>query len=364
MTQATPVQGADGLSKDAVLQALSTVDDPELHRDLVSLGMIQNLEINAGTVSFKVVLTTPACPVRGEIQEQAADAVRRIPGVRDVQVEMGAEVRSAFRQGGPKPVAGVRNVIAVASNKGGVGKSTVSVNLAVALAQAGARVGLLDADITGPNIPTMMGLESGFMAQANQGLRTIERHGVRIASLGFLLPKGMPVVWRGPMIGSGVKQLLHDVPWGEGGELDYLIVDLPPGTSDASMSMAQDANIAGAVIVSTPQDVALEDALKAVGMFEKLNVPVFGIVENMSYFMCPHCGERTEIFGHGGAREAAEELGLDFLGEVPLHASIRSGGDSGTPVTVADPDALQSKAFRAIAERVAAKLSVLQWSQA
>jgi ATP-binding protein involved in chromosome partitioning len=275
---------------------------------------------------------------------------------------MGAEVRgAAVRQGGPKPVSGVRNVVAVASNKGGVGKSTVAVNLAIALAQAGARVGLLDADITGPNIPTMMGYEAGFMAKANEGLHTVDRYGVKLASLGFLLPKGMPVVWRGPMIGTGVRQLLHDVPWGD---LDYLIVDLPPGTSDASMSMAQDAAIAGAVVVSTPQDVALEDALKAVGMFEKLNVPVFGIIENMSYFVCPHCGERTEIFGHGGAQEAADELGLDFLGEIPLHTAIRAGGDKGEPVIVADPDAPQSQAFRRIAERVAAKLSVLQWSEA
>jgi len=187
---------------------------------------------------------------------------------------------------------------------------------------------------------------------------------VKVASLGFLLPKGMPVVWRGPMIGTAVRQLLHDIPWGEGGDLDYLIIDLPPGTSDASMSMAQDAAISGAVIVSTPQDVALEDALKAVGMFEKLHVPVFGIIENMSYFICPCCGERTEIFGHGGANEAADELGLDFLGEVPLHSQIRAGGDSGTPITVSDSDSPQAEAFRRIAERVAAKLSVLQWSQA
>lgn len=365
MTQPSSVQEAGGVSKEAILAALSTVQDPELHRDLVSLGMIENLAIDQGAVSFKVVLTTPACPVRGAIEEQVEQAVRAVPGVSNVTVEMGAQVRSTpIKQGGPKAVQGVRNVIAVASNKGGVGKSTVAVNLAVALAQAGARVGLADADITGPNIPTMMGFEAGFMSQGNQGLKAVERFGVRVASLGFLLPKGMPVVWRGPMIGTAVRQLLHDIPWGEGGDLDYLIVDLPPGTSDASMTMAQDAAIAGAIIVSTPQDVALEDALKAVSMFEKLQVPVFGIVENMSYFICPCCGARTEIFGHGGAREAAEEIGLDFLGEVPLHASIRSGGDEGTPIMVAEPDSPQSQAFRRIAERVAAKLSVLQWSEA
>jgi ATP-binding protein involved in chromosome partitioning len=357
MTQTSP-----RISKDSVLSALASVQDPDLHRDIVSLGFVQELEIEGGDVSFRIVLTTPACPVKDDLRREAEQAVKSLPGVANVRVTMDAAVRgAAVRQGGPRPVEGVRNVIAVASNKGGVGKSTVAVNLAVALAQAGARVGLADADITGPNIPTMMGLQAGFLAERNQGLHTVERHGVQLASLGFLLPKGMPVVWRGPMIGSAVRQLLHDVPWGD---LDYLIIDLPPGTSDASMSMAQDAAIAGAIIVSTPQDVALEDALKAVAMFEKLNVPVFGIVENMSYFVCPHCGERTEIFGHGGAHEAAEEIGLDFLGEVPLHTSIRRGGDSGVPVMVAEPDAPQSRAFRHIAERVAAKLSVLGWSEA
>jgi ATP-binding protein involved in chromosome partitioning len=262
------------------------------------------------------------------------------------------------RADGPKVVPGVRNIIAIASNKGGVGKSTVAVNLAIALAQGGASVGLLDADITGPNIPTMLGFEAGFMAKQNQGLKAETRYGVKVASLGFLLPRGTPVVWRGPMIGSGVRQLLHDLPWGE---LDYLIIDLPPGTSDASMTLCQEAPIAGAVIVSTPQAVALEDAIKAVGMFEKLNVPVFGIVENMSYFLCPHCGERTDIFGHGGAEAAAEEAGLDFLGELPLHSAIRSGGDSGVPVTVSDPDSTQARAFTELAKRVTAKLSILQY---
>ena len=232
---------------------------------------------------------------------------------------------------GPKEVPGVRNILAVASNKGGVGKSTVAVNLAIALAQSGSSVGLLDADITGPNIPTMLGFPAGFMANEKQGLRAETRYGIKVASLGFLLPRGTPVVWRGPMIGSGVRQLLHDLPWGE---LDYLIIDLPPGTSDASMSMCQEAPVTGAIIVSTPQEVALEDAIKAVGMFEKLNVPVFGIVENMSYFICPHCSERTEIFGHGGAETAADEAGLDFLGELPLHSGIRAGGDAGVPITI------------------------------
>ena len=349
------VQSA-GPTREAVVAALSKVNDPELHRDVISLGMIKDLEISGGDVSLQLVLTTPACPVRRDFQEMVENAVKAIPGVSSVRVALGAEVRGQAPRQDRKPVAGVRNIIAVASNKGGVGKSTVAVNLAVALGKAGARVGLVDADITGPNIPTMLGFRAGFMAES-QGLRVAQKYGISIASLGFLLPKGMPVVWRGPMIGTAVRQLLHDLQWGE---LDYLVVDLPPGTSDASMSLCQDAPIAGAVIVSTPQEVALEDATKAVGMFEKLNVPVFGIVENMSYFLCPCCGERTEIFGHGGAQNAADEIGIDFLGEVPLEPKVRAGGDEGRPVVDADPEAPASRAFTAIAERVAAKLSVLQ----
>lgn len=343
-------------AREAVLQALSTVNDPELHRDVISLNMIRDLEISGGDVSLQLVLTTPACPVRRDFQEMVENAVKAVPGVSSVRVTLGAEVQGGVPSQRGKPVEGVRNIIAVASNKGGVGKSTVAVNLAVALGRASARVGLVDADITGHNIPTMLGITAGFQAET-QGLKVVDKFGIRIASLGFLLPKGTPVVWRGPMIGTAVRQLLHDLQWGE---LDYLIVDLPPGTSDASMSLAQDAPIAGAVIVSTPQEVAIEDATKAVGMFEKLNVPVFGIVENMSYFVCPCCGERAEIFGHGGAQAAADEIGLDFLGEVPLEPKVRAGGDEGTPIVANDPEAPASRALIAIAERVAAKLSVLQ----
>jgi ATP-binding protein involved in chromosome partitioning len=343
-------------SREAILTALSRVDDPELHRDVVSLNMIQDLEIAGGDVSLRLVLTTPACPVRADFQEMVENAVKSVPGVQSVRVALGADVKASAPSQGKRAVEGVRNIIAVASNKGGVGKSTVAVNLAIALARSGARVGLLDADITGPNIPTMMGFESGFMSQ-QPGLRVADAYGVRVASLGFLLPKGVPVVWRGPMIGTGVRQLLHDLQWGE---LDYLVVDLPPGTSDASMSLAQDTPVAGAVVVSTPQEVALEDATKAVAMFEKLNVPVFGIIENMSYFVCPNCDARHEIFGHGGARDAADDLGIDFLGEVPLDSVVRAGGDQGRPVTAVAPESPAARAFIAIAERVAAKLSVLQ----
>ena len=257
---------------------------------------------------------------------------------------------------GPQPIDGVRHVIAIASNKGGVGKSTVATNLAVALAKDGAAVGLIDADITGPNLPTMFGLPAGFQANSEQGLHPIQRYGVKLISIGFLLPPGSPVVWRGPMIGSGVKQLMRDVPWGE---LDYLLLDMPPGTSDAAMSAAQDVPIAGAIIVSTPQPVALEDAAKAIAMFEKLTVPVLGIVENMSYFITPDTGQRVEIFGHGGAEAAAEDHAVDFLGAIPLATEIRAGGDEGRPLVEFLPEGDVAAAFREIAGRVAAKADLL-----
>ncbi|HJM74614.1 MAG TPA: Mrp/NBP35 family ATP-binding protein [Dehalococcoidia bacterium] len=335
---------------ESVMQALSGVTDPELRRDIVSLGMVRDLQVGGGRVAFTLVLTTPACPLKDQIDADVRAALDAVPGIDSLEIEWDAEVRGqAQREGAPAPIEGVKNVIAIASNKGGVGKSTVAVNLAVALAAAGASVGILDADITGPNLPTMMGFEQGAMADGEDGLHTLEAYGVKAVSLGFVLPKATPVIWRGPMIGSGVRQLLHDVDWGE---LDYLIVDLPPGTSDASMSMAQEAAIAGAVIVSTPQKVAVEDATKAVGMFDRLGVPIFGIVENMT----------SDIFGRGGAAEAAEELGVEFLGEIPLVASIRESADNGKPVVAAAPDSDEAQAFSKLAEQVAARCSVLQYA--
>ncbi len=335
---------------DSVMQALAGVTDPELRRDIVSLGMVRDLVVDGGQVTFRLVLTTPACPLKEQIESDVRAALDAVPGVEQLEIEWDAEVRGqAAREGAPAPIEGIKNVIAIASNKGGVGKSTVAVNLAVALARAGAAVGILDADITGPNLPTMLGLEAGGMADGKDGLHTLEAFGLKVVSLGFVLPKGTPVIWRGPMIGSGVRQLLHDVDWGE---LDYLIVDLPPGTSDASMSMAQEAAIAGVVIVSTPQRVAVEDATKAVGMFDRLGVPIFGIVENMT----------SEVFGRGGAAAAAEELGIEFLGEIPLVASIREGADNGNPIVASDPDCDEARAFSSLAEQVAARCSVLQYA--
>lgn len=345
------------VDRESIVAALSNVRDPELHRDIVSLGMVKDIEIDGGHVSLKVELTTPACPLKEEIETDVRAALAAIPGISDVDLEWGAQVLSSKPREGQKAVEGVRNIIAVASNKGGVGKSTVASNLAVTLALTGAKVGLIDADVTGPNLPTMFGLPAGLQAQSTDGLQPVEKHGVQIVSMGFLLPRGTPVVWRGPMIGSAVRQLLHDVPW-EG--IDYLIIDLPPGTSDASMSMAQEAPIAGVVIVSTPQEVSIEDAMKAVAMFEKLDVPVFGMIENMSYFIAPDTGTKYDIFGQGGAKAAAEELGIDFLGEIPIEPAIREGADRGVPISVADPDSKPAEVFRQIAGSVAARISVLQ----
>jgi ATP-binding protein involved in chromosome partitioning len=350
------MSAATAVSYDEVMAALATVNDPELHASIVRLGMVKDLEVADGRVTLQVELTTPACPLKERIEGDIR-AVLLPLGISDLTLTWGANVRASTPKEGQKTIAGVRNVIAVASNKGGVGKSTVSSNLAVALAKAGARVGLVDADITGPNLPTMFGLPQGLQAQSTDGLRPVERYGVNVVSIGFLLPKGTPVVWRGPMIGSAVRQLLHDVPWDD---LDYLIIDLPPGTSDASMSMAQEAPIAGAIIVSTPQAVSVEDAMKAVAMFEKLDVPVFGMIENMSYFVAPDTGTRYDIFGHGGAQTAADELGIDFLGEIPIEPDVREGADRGVPIVFGRPESESAKALERIARNVAARISVLQ----
>jgi ATP-binding protein involved in chromosome partitioning len=346
---------AEAVTESRVIDALRLVEDPELHRDVISLNMVRNLKIEDSTVSMTLMLTTPACPLTGPFKEAVEKALLDIPGVTEAKVALDAEVRGHQGQADRRPVEGVKNIVAIASNKGGVGKSTVATNLAVALAKRGAKVGLMDADITGPNIPTMMGFEAGFLAKSEGGLKPQDRYGVRVCSIGFALPAGTPVVWRGPMIGTAVRDFLHNIDWGE---LDYLIIDLPPGTSDASMSMAQEAPIAGAVIVSTPQDVALEDAKKAVAMFDRLQVPVFGVVENMSYFIAPDTGNRYEIFGHGGARAAAEDLGLEFLGEVPLDQATREASDTGVPVTESAPESHSGRAFMAVAEKIAARCSV------
>jgi ATP-binding protein involved in chromosome partitioning len=346
---------AGELSEKRILEALSQVMDPELSRDLVSLGMIENVKVQGGAVSFTLVLTTPACPLRRKLEEDCRRAVGALPGVEKVEVDVTSRVKGHYAgKGRVNLVPTARNTVAVASGKGGVGKSTVSVNLAVALAQSGAAVGLLDCDIYGPSIPLMMGVRDRPEVRDGK-LEPLEGYGVKLMSIGFLLERDTPVIWRGPLVMKAVQQLLQDVAWGE---LDYLVIDLPPGTGDAQLTVSQSVPLTGAVVVSTPQDVALVDAAKAVAMFEKVGVPTLGIVENMSYFLCPHCGHRTDILGHGGANRESRRLGVRFLGEVPMDPEIARSGDSGVPAVVADPGSPAAKALREIASAVAARISV------
>ncbi|NLV32658.1 MAG: Mrp/NBP35 family ATP-binding protein [Acidobacteria bacterium] len=338
-----------------ILDALRKVEDPDLHKDIVTLNFIKNLEIEAGTVSFTIELTTPACPVKKEMEQWAREAVLAVPGVSDVRITMSAAVTRGTAGEGKQSVPGVRNIVAVGSGKGGVGKSTVTVNIAVALAQTGAAVGILDADIYGPNVPLMMGIDGRPRAVGDR-IQTLSNYGVRVMSMGFLTDRDdQPLIWRGPMLHGVIQQFIRQVDWGG---LDYLLVDLPPGTGDVQLSLTQTVPLMGAVIVSTPQDVALQDARKAIAMFRQVNVEILGIVENMSYFQCPKCGERTPIFSHGGGSATASRYGVPFLGEVPLDVSLREGGDAGRPVTALAPDSAVGEAFRRIAEHVAAQVSI------
>ncbi|MEK6976816.1 MAG: Mrp/NBP35 family ATP-binding protein [Candidatus Hydrothermarchaeota archaeon] len=341
------------VTEDDVKKALSKVMDPELGKDLVTLGMVRDIKVEGSKVAFTVVLTTPACPLAAQIQGAAREAVLGVPGVREAEVRVTAQVRAA----GPKQelIPGVKNTIAVGSGKGGVGKSTVAVNVAIALADAGAKVGLLDADIYGPNIPTMMGAH-GQPEGSGEKIVPLESYGVKLMSLGFFLGEDTPVIWRGPMVMRAIQQLLGEVEWGE---LDYLIIDLPPGTGDAQLTISQSIPLTGAVIVTTPQDVALEDAMKGLVMFQRMNIPILGIVENMSYFLCPHCQKSTDIFGHGGGERASKRFGVPFLGEIPLDIKIRVGGDEGRPIVKADPASPHAEAFRKIASALAARVSQL-----
>lgn len=352
-----------GVTEERVLAALRQVQDPELGRDLVSLGMVQNVRVQNGEVAFSVVLTTPACPLRSQIKQAAEKAVRAIPGVQSVQCEMTSKVKGHAPQKKEDEaplLPGVKNVIAIASGKGGVGKSTVAVNMAMALSESGARVGLLDADIYGPSIPMMMGVNTRPEVKNNR-LQPVQQYGVRLMSLGFLVADDAPVIWRGPLVAGTIRQLLAEVEWGE---LDYLLVDLPPGTGDAQLTLAQSVPLTGVVIVMTAQDVAQRIASKALLMFQKMNVPVLGVVENMSSFICPHCGKETGIFGHQGNGEAAaKRLGVPFLGSVPLEPDIVEEGDQGTPSIVAQGDSRQAEAFRGIARATAGQVSLLVHKQ-
>jgi ATP-binding protein involved in chromosome partitioning len=328
------------------------VQEPELHQDLVTLNMIRELEIKGDKVSFTVMLTTPACPLRGKIESEARQAVMSIGGVKEVVIKLDSDVPNDGRMRGLVNMP-IRNAIAVGSGKGGVGKSTVSVNLAVALAQAGARVGLMDADIYGPNIPTMLGVDK-LPPPKEQKLLPAQAYGIKMISMGLLVKPGQPLIWRGPMLNSAIRQFLGDVEWGE---LDYLIVDLPPGTGDAALSLAQALPLSGAVIVTLPQLVSLEDANRGLNMFKALEVPILGVIENMSYLDLPD-GTRMDLFGSGGGEQLAQATQTNFLGKIPIDQNVRIGSDSGKPIVVTHPDSPVAKSLNEIAQKIAAQVSV------
>ena len=361
------------VTEKQVLDALATIADPERGADIVSLGMVSGIAIRDGNVAFAIEVE----PERGQrlepLRKSAERAVDALPGVLSVTAVLTAQATPRGRAAAPQPpprgahpaahaaarpqrgaIAGVGAIIAVASGKGGVGKSTVAANLALGLKANGLRVGVLDADIYGPSMPRMLGISGRPRSRDGKTLQPMENFGIEVMSMGFLVPEDTPMIWRGPMVMSALQQMLRDVEWGE---LDLMIVDMPPGTGDAQLTMAQQVPLAGAVIVSTPQDIALLDARKGLNMFKKVDVPVLGIVENMSYFICPHCGGRSEIFSHGGARHEAERLGTEFLGEVPLDLEIRETSDSGTPITVSSPDNPHASVFRSMAARIWEKIS-------
>ena len=342
------------LTETQVIDALRLVQDPELGKDVVTLGMIKELKVQDGQVALTLELTTPACPVREEFEETVRQTVTQIPGVTSVALNVTAQVRGRLASG-ETLLPGVRNVVAIASGKGGVGKSTVSVNLAIALRKLGATVGLMDADIYGPNVPLMMGVEGGQPDTIDGKLIPLENYGVKLMSMGFFIPEGQAVVWRGPMIHGAIQQMLRDVDWGE---LDYLLIDLPPGTGDASLSLAQLVPMTGCVIVLTPSEVALQDGAKSIAMFNKLNVPILGMVENMSYLLPPDLKEPLDVFGRGASRKVATKYAIEFLGEIPLDPAVRIGGDDGVPVVAGSPEGLPAKAFTQIAQRLAGKISV------
>jgi ATP-binding protein involved in chromosome partitioning len=340
------------ITKEAVLAALSTVQEPDLGQDLVTLNMIRNVEIEGGKVSFTVMLTTPACPLKGKIEADCRSALKAVEGIKTVEIKMDSDVPNDGRMRGLVKMP-IRNAIAIGSGKGGVGKSTVSVNVAVALAMTGARVGLMDADIYGPNTPTMLGVEK-LPPPDGQKLIPAQAYGLKMVSMGLLVKPGQPLIWRGPMLNSAIRQFLGDVEWGE---LDYLIVDLPPGTGDAALSLAQALPLSGAVIVTLPQLVSLEDAGRGLNMFKQLEVPILGIIENMSYLEMPN-GSRMDIFGSGGGEQLAQATETNFLGKVPIDQNVRIGGDSGKPIVVTHPESPVAQAFTDIAQKIAQNVSV------
>ena len=343
----------------AVLGALKSVQDPDLHKDIVALNFVKDVKVCGGVIAFTIELTTPACPVREQMKQQAHDAVMRLPGAEQVNITMTSQVRSTV---GAKQhlLPQVRNIVAIASGKGGVGKSTVTANLALALAKMGAKVGVMDADIYGPSIPTIMGVKESPRMGPNQRLLPPRVHGVTVLSMGFFAPAGQAVVVRGPILHKTLEQFLGGVEWGD---LDYLLIDLPPGTGDVHISLCQMIPLTGAAVVSTPQDVALNVASKAIDMFNKVHAPVLGVIENMSGYACPKCGHHDDIFGTHGAEQIAKGLGLPFLGAIPLSTDVRTNSDIGTPIVLANPAHPAAIAFMATAEKLAAEVSVAGFRQ-
>jgi len=344
----------------AILEALKVVRDPDLNRDIVSLGFIRGLRIDGDRVAFTIELTTPACPVKDQMRDQARAAVLRVPGVSSVDVQMSARVREAVGGEGPRqPLPGVKNIIAVGAGKGGVGKTTVAVNLALALTQCGSKVGMVDGDVYGPNVPIMLGINTQLTTDGQKIVPAV-RYGLQVISMGFLTSEDAPIIWRGPMLHGALQQFFREVRWAE---LDYLIIDMPPGTGDIALSLSQTVPVAGAIVVTTPQKVSLADTRRAIAMYKKLNIATLGVIENMSYFVCPDCHHESDIFGHGGGEQLAAELHVPFLGRVPIYQPIREGGDSGVPLVISEPESPAARAFVTAAEKAAAQVSIASYSR-
>ena len=375
------------VTEAAVLEALKVVRDPDLNRDIVSLKFVKKLTIAGGRVAFTIELTTPACPVKDQMRDQARAAVMAVPGVTAVDIEMTAQVRAATPDLGKAAVPGVKNIIAVGAGKGGVGKTTVAVNLAIALSQSGSRVAMIDGDIYGPNVPIMLGIQTQLTTDG-QKIVPAERYGIHVVSIGFLTQEDAPVIWRGPMLHGVIQQFFREVRW-EG--IDYLIVDMPPGTGDIALSLSQTVPVSGAVLVTTPQTVSVADTRRAVRMYQKLNIPALGLIENMSHFVCPSCEHESDIFGKGGGENLAREMSVPFLGRIPIYEPIRVGGDTGVggagggprsgaaravrptaaplggdtgvPIAIGEPMSAAARAFRTTAEQLAAQLSIAAFKQ-